>query len=202
MCLSTRTLFPPNKHITCFTTFRLFVEIHFPSQLTGQGLVTGHWSSGGLVAGIQRSHCHGLTSVSGQRTEILLQAAAGRGHPRSPIASQSLVCHPPQTFNIPCPLPKPTHSVQGLPPPSQLRPLPESVFFFNKCIYLLNLFMAALGLHCCTRAFSSCGKWGLLFFAVRGLLVAVLLLLRSTGSRHAGFSSCGARASVVVVRGL
>ena len=29
-----------------------------------------------------------------------------------------------------------------------------------------------------------------------------LLLLRSTGSRHMGFSSCGTRASVVVARGL
>ena len=46
--------------------------------------------------------------------------------------------------------------------------------------------MAALGLRCCARAFSSCGEQGLLFVAVRGLL-----LLRSTGSRCAGFSSCG-----------
>ena len=29
MCLSTRTCFPPNKHFTCFTTFCLYVEIHF-----------------------------------------------------------------------------------------------------------------------------------------------------------------------------
>ena len=37
-----------------------------------------------------------------------------------------------------------------------------------------------LGLRFCSRAFSSCGKWGPLFIAVRGPL-----LLRSTGSRHA-----------------
>ena len=43
-------------------------------------------------------------------------------------------------------------------------------FFFFKLIYL---FMAALGLHCCTQAFSSCGEQGLLFVAVRRLLVAV-----------------------------
>ena len=36
--------------------------------------------------------------------------------------------------------------------------------------------MAALGLRCCTWAFSSCGKWGLLFVAVRGLLVVVSLV--------------------------
>ena len=32
---------------------------------------------------------------------------------------------------------------------------------------------------------------GLLFIVVRGLLIAVASLLWSTGSRHAGFSSCG-----------
>ena len=36
--------------------------------------------------------------------------------------------------------------------------------------------MAALGLHCCVRAFSSCGEQGLLFIAVRGLLIAVASL--------------------------
>ena len=64
-------------------------------------------------------------------------------------------------------------------------------FFFNKCIYL---FLAALGLHCCARAFSSCGEQGLLFVVIRGLLIGWLLLLWSTGSRHAGFSSCGTQA--------
>ena len=38
-------------------------------------------------------------------------------------------------------------------------------------------FLAALCLHCCARAFSSCGKWGLLFVAVRGLLIAVASLV-------------------------
>ena len=55
--------------------------------------------------------------------------------------------------------------------------------------------MAALGLCCCTRAVSSCSKQGLLFVAVRGLLV------------DGGFSCCrawaiGAWASVVAARGL
>ena len=52
------------------------------------------------------------------------------------------------------------------------------------------------------RLFSSCGEWGLLFVAVRGLLIAVASLvaehgLSSCGMRaleHAGFSSCGAQA--------
>ena len=33
-----------------------------------------------------------------------------------------------------------------------------------------------LGLCCCACAFSSCGEWGLLFVAVRGLLIAVACL--------------------------
>ena len=41
----------------------------------------------------------------------------------------------------------------------------------------MYLFMAALGLCCCTRAFSSCDKPGLVFVAVRGLLIAVASLV-------------------------
>ena len=49
-------------------------------------------------------------------------------------------------------------------------------------IYLLiYLFLAALGLHCCTRASSSCGERGLLFVAVRGLLTAVASLVAEHG---------------------
>ena len=52
-----------------------------------------------------------------------------------------------------------------------------SFIFFNKFIYLfIYLFLAALGLHCCARAFSICGERGLLFVAVRRLLIAVVSL--------------------------
>ena len=57
------------------------------------------------------------------------------------------------------------------------------VFLKNKFIYLF--FLAALGLRCCARAFSSCGEQGLLFIAVRGLLIAVASVVeehRYTGS--------------------
>ena len=55
--------------------------------------------------------------------------------------------------------------------------------------------MAALGLRCCTRAFSSCSERG------------VILGCGAWASRWGGFSCCGAlalgvRASVVVARGL
>ena len=48
--------------------------------------------------------------------------------------------------------------------------------FFNKFIFIY-LFLAALGLCCCARAFSSCGERGLLFVAVCGLLIAVASLV-------------------------
>ena len=51
-------------------------------------------------------------------------------------------------------------------------------FFFYEFIYL---FLAALGLRCCVRAFSSCGERGLLFVAVRGLLIAVASLVAEHG---------------------
>ena len=57
----------------------------------------------------------------------------------------------------------------------------EEVRCGSNFIYLLlkfiYLFMAALGLRCCVRAFSSCSEWGLLFPAVLGLLVAVASLV-------------------------
>ena len=54
--------------------------------------------------------------------------------------------------------------------------------------------MAALGPRGCARAFSSWGEQGLLFVAVRGLLIVVASLVGSTGSRRVGYSSCGSRA--------
>ena len=71
-----------------------------------------------------------------------------------------------------------THTTSGKPY------LHFTLYFFFKKIYLfiyLILFLAALGLCCCTRAFSSCGKWGLLFVAVCGLLIAVAPLVAEHG---------------------
>ena len=66
------------------------------------------------------------------------------------------------------------------------------IFKINLFIYL---FLAALGLRCCAWAFSGCGERGLLFLAVRGLLIAVASLC-------CGARALGARALVVVARGL
>ena len=43
------------------------------------------------------------------------------------------------------------------------------------------LFLAALGLRCCGRAFSSCGEQGLLFVAVSRLLIVVASLVVEHG---------------------
>ena len=48
-------------------------------------------------------------------------------------------------------------------------------------LFFLNLFLAALGLHCCAQAFSGCGKQGLLFVAVCGILIAVASLVVEHG---------------------
>ena len=55
--------------------------------------------------------------------------------------------------------------------------------------------MAALGLCCCSWAFSSYGERGLLFLAVRGLLIKVAFLCY-------GASALGTWASVLAARGL
>ena len=53
-------------------------------------------------------------------------------------------------------------------------------FFY--VVYIIYLFiLAALGLHCCMWAFSSCGELGLLFDVVRQLLIVVASLAAEHG---------------------
>ena len=51
--------------------------------------------------------------------------------------------------------------------------------------------MIVLGLQCCAQAFSSLDEQGLLLVVAS---LAVVSLVKSTGARRMGFSSCGARA--------
>ena len=80
-----------------------------------------------------------------------------------------------------------------------LRPV---LFLKNTFIYLfiIDLFLAVLGLRCCTWAFSSCGEQGLLFLVVPQLLIEVAslvvehgLLARASVVVACGLSSCGSR---------
>ena len=59
-----------------------------------------------------------------------------------------------------------------------LRIFRRTSFFFLIYFYL---FLAALGLSCCTWAFSSCSERGLHFVAVRRLLIAVASLVAEHG---------------------
>ena len=60
--------------------------------------------------------------------------------------------------------------------------VPQLIFLkINLFIHLFILFLAALGLRCCTRAFCSCGERGLLFIVVRGLLIMVASLVAEHG---------------------
>ena len=68
------------------------------------------------------------------------------------------------------------------------------VCFFFLINLFLYLFLAVLGLRCCAQAFFSCGEWGLLFVAVRGILIVV--------ASRCGARALGAQASVVVACGL
>ena len=63
--------------------------------------------------------------------------------------------------------------------------------FFKKLIYL---FLAALGLCCCVWAFSSCGKPGPLFIAVRGPFTIAASLVAEHRLQTRRLSSCGSRA--------
>ena len=60
----------------------------------------------------------------------------------------------------------------------------KTIYFFFKEIHVLlfiylfiYLFMTVLSLRFCARTFSSCGKWGPLFIAVRGPLTIAASLV-------------------------
>ena len=57
----------------------------------------------------------------------------------------------------------------------------SSILFLKNLFIFIYLFLAALGLRCCARAFSSCGEWALLIVVVLGLLIAVASLVAEHG---------------------
>ena len=69
------------------------------------------------------------------------------------------------------------------------------------CIYFLflffNLFLAVLGLRFCARAFSSCGKRGPLFIAVRGPLTMATSLVAEHRLQTRRLSNQGSRAQLL-----
>ena len=69
-----------------------------------------------------------------------------------------------------------------------------TLVFFLFIILFIYLFMAVLGLRFCARAFSSCGKRGPLFIAVRRPLTIVASLVEEHRLQTRRLSSCGSRA--------
>ena len=65
------------------------------------------------------------------------------------------------------------------------------VCFSKIYLFIYFLFMAVLRLRFCARAFSSCGKWGPLFIAVRGPLTIVASLVAEHRLQTRRLSSCG-----------
>ena len=74
----------------------------------------------------------------------------------------------------------------------------KSLFYFIFIFYFLKIFiylpMAVLGLRFCARAFSSRGKRGPLFIAVRGPLTVAASLVAEHRLQTRRLSSCGSQA--------
>ena len=71
---------------------------------------------------------------------------------------------------------------------SHLHGDPSLRFFF------FLVYLAALGLRCCSWVFSSCGEWGLFFIQCAGSSLWWFLLFWGTGSRAHGLSGCSSQA--------
>ena len=70
--------------------------------------------------------------------------------------------------------------------------------FYNFIFYLfIYLFLTVLGLRFCARAFSSCGKWGPLFIAVRRPLTVAASLVAEHRLQTRRLSDCGSRAQLL-----
>ena len=72
----------------------------------------------------------------------------------------------------------------------------KKFFIYYLFIYLFIYFkfLAVLGLRFCARAFSSCGKWGPLFIAVRGPLTIAASLVAEHRLQMRRLSNCGSQA--------
>ena len=130
--------------------------------------------------GTSSSWCAGL-SLS---RPLLLQSTGSRRAGSVIVAhgpSRSVACGilPDQGSN-PCSLHRQADSQ-----PLRHQGSPYFIFYFlklkKKNYLFIYLFLAELGLCCCAWAFSSRGKWGLLFVAVCGLLIAVASLVVEHG---------------------
>ena len=68
------------------------------------------------------------------------------------------------------------------------------IFLFSFFKIFIYLFLAALGLRCCTRAFSSCRERGILCCSAPASHCGSFSCSGARGSRRTGLMSCGSRA--------
>ena len=73
----------------------------------------------------------------------------------------------------------------------------KQLLIFVALFLFIYFFLAVLGLCFCARAFSSCGKRGPLFIAVRGPLTIVASLVVEHRPQTRRLSSCGSRAQLL-----
>ena len=71
------------------------------------------------------------------------------------------------------------------------------IFFEIHGLLFIYLFITALGLRFCARAFSSCGKRGPLFIAVRGPLTIAASLVAEHRLQTHRLGNCGSRAQLL-----
>ena len=116
------------------------------------------------------------------------------------LCSEPLFC--PEAVTWPCPLHSATKA-GSLPCPEAI--WEEVIFFFffliNTFIYLFIFGCIGSSLRCARFSLVAASR-GYYSLQCAGFSLRWLLLLWSTGSRFAGFSSCSTRTSVVVAHGL
>ena len=134
--------------------------------------------------------CTAYTEPVGTSYPFLVLNAPGPGG-RSGLCGQRLRWpqSPHPHSGSPCILPVHHPRCPLLPSRAALSCSQRSHFFF-----LIYLFMALLGLRFCARTFSSCGKQGPLFIAVRGPLTIAASLVAEHRLQTRRLSSCGSRA--------
>ena len=94
------------------------------------------------------------------------------------IEIYTLSLHDALPISTPYPNPSPNPYPKPYPNP---HPFILFFYFFIFLKFYYYLFLAALGLHDCMRAFSSCSKQGLLFIVVHRPLIAVASLVAERG---------------------
>ena len=158
-----------------FCLHRVFVAARGLSLVAGSGVYSSLWCSVFslwwlLLLQSTGSRRMGFSSCSTQPQQLQHTGPRARGLQQlwrdgSVVVAHGLSC------SVAC----------GIFPDQGSNPCPlqwqVDFFSFINLFIFIYLFLAALGLRCCMRAFSSCSEQGLLFVVVHVLLIAVASLV-------------------------